>query len=764
MRIYKIRLQGYRVFEDLLELELPSGLVGVYGANGAGKSYLVESIPWTLYGKTRTSVSDIRTSGTDKECFTEVEFEHEDHLYRVNRAVSAKGLVKARVWLDNELVADGVKETNRFVHSTLGMDVDSFRASVFAEQKQISSFSDASPAERQKLVLSLLGITPLDRARDLARSDGRMQLEHLKLARASLPDVSKLIAERDEILVEIRSATDRLTAMSANAELWNDRVVADEAELRRLEVLKAKSDQIIAVGKEKRRLFEELSAQVGRIKHLDKRLIEIDARLAHSERVEPMISALEARIASLRGSLENASRLEKVSRELFSIMQQVGCKSLSQLEHSADENAKRLDVNERQCGKLEILVRNLELHIAAIKANSESTRAGIACMAELGAQSNCPTCGQALGEGFSLHLEEERKTLSGQLASLGAKEAELATLQSRLDSSQILRGKLIQRRALMDTALAMASAFRLLEEEAQAEASMEGVGGSLESAILAMKEAKVLQSERLQLLAEKRQIESLLAEGSETFKRFDEVEAELNLLKAELRELGFDYNLYLHQAEKVERSRTEARRANDLADKERIAGVQVAGRLERVEALIAQARDAQDMVNQLESRSQVLNRVADFLSEFRSSTIAALGPRLAASSASLFSELTEGEYDQLEVDTSTWQLRISDFGCSYDLGRFSGSERDLANLAFRIAISEQIGYSFGQQIGLLVLDEIFGPLDDQRRFVILGALDNLKARFNQVIVVTHGVEIKEQMPGAIEVVKLGRRRATARVA
>jgi DNA repair exonuclease SbcCD ATPase subunit len=64
----------------------------------------------------------------------------------------------------------------------------------------------------------------------------------------------------------------------------------------------------------------------------------------------------------------------------------------------------------------------------------------------------------------------------------------------------------------------------------------------------------------------------------------------------------------------------------------------------------------------------------------------------------------------------------------------------------------------------LVLDEVFGPLDDQRKSVMLRALDSLKARFNQVIVVTHGVEIKEQMPGSVEVVKLGRRRATARVA
>ena len=39
----------------------------------------------------------------------------------------------------------------------------------------------------------------------------------------------------------------------------------------------------------------------------------------------------------------------------------------------------------------------------------------------------------------------------------------------------------------------------------------------------------------------------------------------------------------------------------------------------------------------------------------------------------------------------------------------------------------------------------------------------LKARFRQVLVVTHDVEIKEQLPNAIEVVKLPGRRATARL-
>ena len=42
------------------------------------------------------------------------------------------------------------------------------------------------------------------------------------------------------------------------------------------------------------------------------------------------------------------------------------------------------------------------------------------------------------------------------------------------------------------------------------------------------------------------------------------------------------------------------------------------------------------------------------------------------------------------------------------------------------------------------------------------ALERLRGRFRQVLVVTHDAAIKEQLPNAVEVVKLAGRRATAR--
>ena len=148
MRITRLYLRNYRVYEAELELEMPAGLIGIFGPNGAGKSYLIESIPWTLFGVSRTDKGDVRTSGVNAECVTEVEFEHQGNLYLVRRQlVGQNSTVKAEVHANRSQVAEGVRDSAAYVQSILGMDAPAFKASVFAEQKQLASFSrETSPS------------------------------------------------------------------------------------------------------------------------------------------------------------------------------------------------------------------------------------------------------------------------------------------------------------------------------------------------------------------------------------------------------------------------------------------------------------------------------------------------------------------------------------------------------------------------------------------------------------------------------------------
>jgi exonuclease SbcC len=243
--------------------------------------------------------------------------------------------------------------------------------------------------------------------------------------------------------------------------------------------------------------------------------------------------------------------------------------------------------------------------------------------------------------------------------------------------------------------------------------------------------------------------------------QLDSAASRVEVLREKVKALGFQRDTLEAAAARRDAARAAADAAAVGAHE---AAVRAAADRERASAAaraLAEGRAQHAKLADLESDARHRARAADLLSEFRNTVVTSVGPRLAAQAADLFGELTDHEYDTIEVDPETYQLQIGDGGRLYGLDRFSGSEIDLANLALRVAISEHIHFQSGGSVGLLVLDEVFGPLDEDRKARMLIALERLRGRFRQVLVVTHDSEIKEQLPSAIEVVKRPGRRATA---
>ena len=236
----------------------------------------------------------------------------------------------------------------------------------------------------------------------------------------------------------------------------------------------------------------------------------------------------------------------------------------------------------------------------------------------------------------------------------------------------------------------------------------------------------------------------------------------LEALREKVAALGFrPENLAAALADRV-RLQAAAEAAAARAQASRMAASSAQERAEAEARRLAEADEQHHRLAELGDEARHLARLAELLHAFRNTLVASVGPRLSAQAAELFAELTDREYDQLEVDPDTYEIKVVDAGRTYGMGRFSGSETDLANLALRVAVSEHVRFQSGGAVGLLVLDEVFGPLDDDRKGRMLVALERLRSRFRQVLVVTHDTAIKEQLPNAIEVVKLPGRRATAR--
>jgi exonuclease SbcC len=245
--------------------------------------------------------------------------------------------------------------------------------------------------------------------------------------------------------------------------------------------------------------------------------------------------------------------------------------------------------------------------------------------------------------------------------------------------------------------------------------------------------------------------------------RLEDATSTRDALREKVKSLG--YKPADLEARKAARQQARAARnqAGEQADAVRRRAAGTAAAVETARARLADGKQQHTDLADLAERSRHLARAADLLHEFRNNVIATVGPTLAQQAAELFADLTDHEYDRLEVDPETYEIQIRDGGQAYGMDRFSGSEVDLANLALRVAISEHVRFQTGGTVGLLVLDEVFGPLDDERKERMLLALERLKGRFRQVLVVTHDSAIKEQLPSAIQVEKLPGRRARATV-
>ncbi len=755
MRITRIYLRNYRVFEKELDLPVPSGLVGIYGVNGGGKSSLIESVLWTLYGRSRTKNEEVRTTGVLADCITELEFEHESHLYSVRRTISGiNSTVKAEAFADGAQVANGAGDVKRYVHSVLGMDDAAFRASVFAEQKQVAAFSLKRPAERRDLVLKLLGITPLDAARTNARNDARIALQQVEQVRAMLADLDVLRPAAEQ-------ATAAAEIAAADADSEATALVAATARLATADAAHA---------------------------HLDEVRIEHDALMRDGKAVRAEIDLATQRVATKAAQLEqlagaeveltaataSASGLDELEAELRLVEHSVtSAESLARLPPlddapEPDEAGLEATVAAHQAVRAELDGVTGELRAAASEV--ERARNQMQRSAELSADGDCPVCGQALGSAFaSVHdhrrreltdaearvtdLDQRRSTLTEVVEQRGAEVKALTTKVKAARTAQQAADQRRAQRAVAEQSLAEALA-------ALGRVAEPGEADRMRADVATRRRAARRVDELVGELRRKPETEDELARERE---HLVDAEGRRAVLLEKVKALAFDPD----RLASLRRARDDAAAGVEQQSARRDSAKSTAERAALQAATAAQSlTDAETQHGALAEQAETsrhLGRLADLLNAFRTNVVATVGPRLSAQAAELFGEFTDREYEALQVHPETYDIQIFDGGHAFGMDRFSGSEIDLANLALRIAISEHVRFQSGGAVGLLVLDEVFGPLDDDRKERMLLALQRLRARFGQVLVVTHANEIKEQLPSAIEVIKLPGRRATARV-
>ena len=259
-------------------------------------------------------------------------------------------------------------------------------------------------------------------------------------------------------------------------------------------------------------------------------------------------------------------------------------------------------------------------------------------------------------------------------------------------------------------------------------------------------EPLALQAERLRVVAERR--EAIAAELAAACAEREAAGGRAAELSALVSGLGYTEAAY-RAAREDEAAAERTRRDTELA-LVRARG-ESAGAAEAVEAAVRRLAERAEREREAIAAGaelalhQELDRA---LTDLRTELNATLRPDLSELASGFLRDLTNGRYTDLELDEDYCATLLDD---GDPKAVISGGEEDVSNLALRLAISQMIAERAGQPLSLLVLDEIFGSLDEDRRAAVVDLLRSLADRFPQVILITHIDSVREGFDRVIRV-------------
>ena len=776
MRLISIRLQNFRQHADT-RIEFERGLTGIIGPNGSGKSTLLEAIAWSLYGTpaARGTRDSIRFSRAAPRASVKVELEFElaSHRYRVVR-----GLTNAEVFLDggDVPIANTITGATELLQRRLGMTRSEFFHTYFTGQKELDVMASLSAAERARFLSRVLGYDRISGAQEIARERRRALMAEINGLKQGMPDADAIwrgVADAEARLAVARtrateaevargSTADRLSAVAPQ---WLDAQAQRDQMQQLLAELRVAESQAMGFAREVERLDRELDA----------------VAVAHGE-LAPLREAIRP-LPSLRAELESMEQLAAVDARRQALMERV--RTVAEEDAKLAERAVRLE-------SAPTLERDTQQQIATLRATlaeversfdteskawtrdgqeAETRRDGLrrqyAELSEqrdtlegLGEESPCPTCGRPLGASYRGVLDllnEQIETVRIDGNYYRQRVEQLAAVPAAIEAMDEQRRTLhadhtAAERRLLRIQNALAEATQVVDSRTELAARLAQATEQLAALSLGYDALRhrALRDEvvRLQELEMKAARVGGLVEREDVTRTErlrvtvvrDAARTKVVELERQRTVLGMDDTSYQRVREAHERASAEARRAE-------LDAVSAQGEAERARAALDSAEQGrrdlarlQETLDALEKDKQLHDELDRALTDLRTDLNFQLRPELAEIASGFLDGLTDGRYSALEFDEE-YKVLVMEEGLPKPV--ISGGEEDLCNLVLRLAISQMIAERAGQAFSLLILDEVFGSLDETRRANVVELLRHLHDRFEQVIVITHIEQVRE---------------------
>ena len=766
-------------------LTFDRGITGVIGPNGSGKTTILEAIAWALYGNaaargTRETIRFNR-AGPRAQVRVELDFELGGHRYRIDR-----GLTSAELYLDGSSVpiANTITGVTELLHRRLGMTRSEFFNTYFTGQKELNVMAAMKPSERGQFLSRVLGYEKLRSAQELVRERRKMIVAEMQGLRSGMRDpelAARAVTEAEARLANARSRAETADRRRAEAESklveiaprWQ-RAQEERARLQELLTeLRVAENEGAGIAREQERVGRESAELAAAHAELEKLAVEL-APLAD---IGTELKRLEA-LAREEGRRQTLAETERAVGEEIARMgerfEKVDAAPALEEEVTEALERKRIELENAE-GTLEARrtewVRDrqeAETKRNALRAQYAELREQRERLVAAGEQGTCPTCARPLGDHFRAVLDE----LDGQIETVRVDgkyfNQRLEQLQEMPDDVKQLDERrravfhevsTLERR-LTKVQLAVQERMQLLRDIAAKEQRQAALQRDLAAIPVGYDPARHAELRRaLERLtpinARASRLGALIDREPQLKREQERIAAAQAALAVRLRELRSRRDAIHFSETEFTAMRTAYEYAASDAHASEVTAVAAQGDVATARSLVESAEAVRREVIRVEQQLRGLQaekRLHDELdraySDLRTDLNFQLRPELSELASAFLTELTDARYAELELDDQ-YNIIVLEDGIPKPV--ISGGEEDLANLVLRLAISQMIAERAGQSFSLLILDEVFGSLDESRRHNVVELLRRLQDRFEQVILITHIESVRDGLDHVITV-------------
>lgn len=213
----------------------------ICGANGAGKSSLLEGITWAIWGECRAVSEDDAISNGAMDVRVDFTFQMHGEICRIIRTRLREGTGGLEFQIQTSggqfrtLTQKGIRATQALINEYLKIDYETFINSAYLRQGKADEFMLKKPADRKQILADLLKLDRYEQLADHAKELAKQYKLQVQVLKDNLTDYQVQLAQIDGItqqrdMVQVEIARLRQLQAIAEQELEGYKTTARQRE------------------------------------------------------------------------------------------------------------------------------------------------------------------------------------------------------------------------------------------------------------------------------------------------------------------------------------------------------------------------------------------------------------------------------------------------------------------------------------------------------------------------------------------------------